>query len=142
MTNRGRIAALLGAGVLATTGAIAFALPSNAEDYGGKDPYTTNCDEGSFVVARRDMDFGKLRLRWSPRCQTNWAVMEMYNQPTSGRVEVKVQDGVLRGHAFGAGQKYRHTRMVNGANECVRAKGVLHYDGESSGWRGTRWACG
>lgn len=142
MKMRRRIAGLLTVGALVASGAVALAMPSSAGGYGGKDPYATGCNEGSSIVAVREMDYGKLRLRWSPSCGTNWAVMKVYNQPTSGYVGVKVQDGIERGHEFGAGQKYYHTKMVNGANKCVRAKGVLHHDGNSSGWRGTRWACG
>jgi Protein of unknown function (DUF2690) len=151
MTTRRRIAGLLTAGVLATTGTIAFALPSNAEDYGGKDPYATNCDQYAEVVRKRPVEaangphegatIGRVRLWWSEHCGTNWTTVRVFNRQSSGYVGVQKRSGFERGHAFDSGKLRYHTRMVNGRDVDVRGKGTVHWD-RSSGSARTGWAGG
>jgi len=44
----------------------------------GKDPVSTGCANGAITVSATNFAGGRLELRWSPICKSNWARMEIY----------------------------------------------------------------
>ncbi len=44
----------------------------------GQDPMATGCADDAVTVAFKQMDDGRMELRWSPTCKTNWARYEQY----------------------------------------------------------------
>lgn len=44
----------------------------------GKDPKDTHCDQDAVTVDVQDLSAGRLELRWSPTCKTNWARYDQY----------------------------------------------------------------
>jgi hypothetical protein len=78
------VATLAAAFTVGTVPARADALPGGVTCYGdycsGQDPVTTGCDKDAETIASIQLDTGggRLDLRWSPTCKTNWARWQQY----------------------------------------------------------------
>jgi hypothetical protein len=70
------------AGLLGTATIQAMPASADATCYGdycsGKDPVRTGCDAGARTVAWEDLTGARLEVRWSDKCQTNWARYQQY----------------------------------------------------------------
>lgn len=50
----------------------------------GKDPTATGCANDAITVASTDAGVGRLDLRWSPSCKTNWGRFYLYPTRSDG----------------------------------------------------------
>ena len=113
-------------------GALATASPASAVtcygDYcSGKQPDQTGCAAGAVTVDAVDFRGGRLELRWSPTCKTNWARLQVYPGGFA--------------YTLAAVQDTGYTQSVQWAGRC-RAGHVLDADhllaGEISAGQGDR----
>lgn len=51
----------------------AYAVTCYGDYCSGRDPETSGCSNGAVTVAATNVTGGRLELRWSARCKTNWA---------------------------------------------------------------------
>jgi len=80
---RRRVAVFFAASVLAVSGMVVAAPAALAAScYGdycsGQWPERTGCDVGAVTVSATNFTAGRLELRWSPTCKTNWARLQIY----------------------------------------------------------------
>lgn len=77
------------------------AVSCNGDYCSGQDPRDTGCADDGVTVAYRDFaqgnTSGRLELRWSGRCQTNWSRVTVYQVPwynwaTTGTVSAVQRD--------------------------------------------------
>jgi hypothetical protein len=83
MSSLRRAVALLALLGLALTASLVGATSASAVtcwgDYcSGKWPDATGCATGAVTTSARDFRGGRLELRWSPTCKTNWARLQIY----------------------------------------------------------------
>lgn len=76
----------VGAGVVICTASATVAAPNAGAEAvtcwgdwcSGQDPMTTGCAADAVTVAALQLDDGRLEVRWSPTCKTNWARYQQY----------------------------------------------------------------
>lgn len=98
----------------------ALAAPSQAGaavgcygDYcSGRDPSSTGCSADGITVAAKDVAGGRLELRWSPRCKTNWTRWQQYPPRIGTPVPMQIRAVQDTG--------YTQRRNVAGSTGAVR----------------------
>jgi hypothetical protein len=91
--------------------------------YDGGDPNQMNCSSDAKTVKSYSIKGGKIELRWSNSCKTNWARVVPSNSSAKTSVTVRREsDGKTYSYS-GTGQVY--SPMVLGAGVKVCASGTI-----------------
>ncbi len=96
----------------------------------GKDPNATGCDRDARTVASKSMSYGKVELRWSNSCKTNWARVKANSSSYS--TEVYLWRSSDRKYQTKSGKGTIWTPMFYAPNVTACAYGVIK--GKGSGW--------
>ncbi|EDN68791.1 conserved hypothetical protein, secreted [Beggiatoa sp. PS] len=97
----------------------------------GKDPNTTSCDRDAKTVAEKNMSYGKVQLRWSNSCKTNWTRVKPNS--SSYRTYAYLWRSSDRKQLFKSGYGTIWTPMLYAPNIRACARGYIY--GYSS------WTC-
>ena len=110
-------------------GALATASPASAVtcygDYcSGKQPDQTGCAAGAVTVDAVDFRGGRLELRWSPTCKTNWARLQVYPGGFAYTLSAVQDTGYTQSVQWpaGAGQGTYWTPMIYSPVRLVQAR--------------------
>jgi hypothetical protein len=96
---------------------------SSNSNYDGGDPNQMNCSNDAETVKSYSIKGGKIELRWSNSCKTNWARVVPSNSSAKTSVTVRREsDGKTYSYS-GTGQVY--SPMVLGENVKVCASGKI-----------------
>lgn len=108
----------------------------------GKDPAVEGCGQDAVVVATTHImspnainsRLATLELKWSQKCQANWAKLWTSNQPVFG-ASLLLKSASVVNTTRGITQTYTADRnylaisspMTYGLGQCAYAKGVVRY---------------
>lgn len=138
------VPAALGTALVTTAALIAAPAPASAATCSGagctyQDPQASGCSADAVTVANLKLPYvaQQLELRWSPRCQTNWARMYLDTNPTWLRaVQPDRGDGLPRvTQLSGHNDTYSWSAMIYSPTLCVYA------DVQTAIWGRYRTAC-
>ncbi|GAA0930076.1 DUF2690 domain-containing protein [Virgisporangium aurantiacum] len=130
--------------VLVAAGLTATAAPAQAATCSGpactyQNPESTGCSADAVTVAHVQLPAvqQRLELRWSPRCQSNWARMYLDTDPTWLRaIQPDRGDGLPRvTQLIGRNSTYSWSAMIYSPTRCVYA------DVQTRIWGWYRTAC-
>jgi Protein of unknown function (DUF2690) len=134
--------AAIGATAMLTVSGLAMGASSAKADnlpFDGQDPVATGCSNSAVTVASRPIvggdgrTIGRVDLRWSNACLTNWARTVSFGSIESdGDPEAQVvrdTDGKRFASNFGAPGSTVWTAMVYGNHICVHAEGQIDLAG-------------
>jgi len=96
---------------------------SGGSSWDGKSPSGTSCEQDATTVASRSNSYGKVELRWSNTCKTNWTrvVPNSSSYSTSGKIR-RTSDG--RSYTT-SGTGTRFTEMVYAPTVQACASGSI-----------------
>lgn len=142
MKIRRRVAVVLAALSMAASASILGAPSAMAVgcwgDYcSGKDPMATGCYADAYTAAYKDFQNGRLEVRYSPTCKTNWARVTIYpigwalGVPTPVRLTARQDSGYTQSVSWGerVGQGTYWTPMIYSPVRLVRAEATLSCNG-------------
>lgn len=137
-----RFSAAAAALLMAIVGAVVSAPSASAVgcwgDYcSGKDPMSTGCYADAYTAAYKDFQNGRLEVRYSPRCKTNWARVTIYpigwalGVPTPIRLTARQDTGYTQSVSWSqrVGQGTYWTPMIYSPVRLVRAEATLSCNG-------------
>jgi hypothetical protein len=96
----------------------------SGSSWNGKDPHGTACEADARTIRYRSNYYGRVELRWSNTCKTNWTRISANR--SSYRTEAKVQRSSDRRIYTNSGTGSIWTRMVYAPNIKVCASGKVN----------------
>ncbi len=96
----------------------------------GKDPNTTGCDRDGRTVGYKYTSYGKVELRWSSKCKTNWTRVKSYRSSYYAYASLWRSSDSKQLSKSGYGTIW--TPMLYAPNDRACASGYIN--GKRSGW--------
>jgi hypothetical protein len=139
-----RLCATAAALTLSLGGVAGVAIPASAagcSGFGcdGQDPVATGCANSAVTVAsvniwnwNQSVLLGRVDMRWSNSCHTNWARTVSYVNPGEPFAEInRTSDGAVKDSQFGADGGTVWSPLLYGQGKCTWAYGQISLMGSN-----------